>query len=178
MGLTQEENLIIQSYLNCILIASLKRDNFFESKYFNELDYGDDAMKKELKKIGILNTGMVASLLYSMLVLPKEKILKIYKSEFNKLNESIDKIKDKATNSNYPEDRELIDYVRHIRNALTHGNISVGDGTYVEFYDEDKFKNPIKTCTIRIPLNKLGYILGELQQILHQYINDIQLRNK
>lgn len=174
MDLTQDENLILQSYLNCLLITSLKNNNFFDSEYFKNLNLGNESIKQSLKHIGIDNQGMMLTFLYSMLVLPSEKILEDYSDEFEKIKKFIDTKKDDATNSNYKKDSNGIDYIRHIRNAVAHGRVKFQPNLYVEFHDENKYTG--ETCYIRIPLKNFGSILEEIKNIFEKYIYDIQKR--
>ena len=178
MELKQDENLLLKSYLNCLFIASLKKSNFFDSEYFDKLDYGDIAMKQSLKNIGIDNQGMMLTFLYSMIVLPKELILKKYKKEFYELDKFIDGIKDSETKSSYDYDENSIKYVLHIRNAVSHGNVKFEPNEYVEFYDINKHSNKNEKCNIRIPLYKFDRVLMKLQEIFNKYIRDIQSRMK
>ena len=188
MSLSNDENLILQSYLNCILITSLKKSNFFDSDYFKDLDFGDKGMKQSLYSIGIDNQGMVLTFLHSMLVMPYERIFKnkeignLYKDEFKKLNEEIDKIVYEKE-SNYEEDKSIIDYVYHIRNAISHGRVNFENGCVI-FTDSKvvktkkskKTKNKKYKCLIKFKLDNFWKLLVALQDFFKKYIEDIQKR--
>ena len=173
MELNQKENLILQSYLNCILLTALKNNNFLESEYFNQLKL-DDSIKTCLKQIDLDNQGMSLMHLYSMLVLPRERIFNDYKNEFNKLDSFIDDIKDFVETS-YKQDKCKIKYSYHIRNAVAHGRVKFKPKEYVEFRDK---KNKHETCTIRIKLKDFGSVFEYLKNIFNKYIEDINNKSK
>lgn len=188
MDLSNDENLILQSYLNCRLITSLKKSNFFDSNYFKYLDFGDKGMKESLYGIGIDNKGMVLTFLYSMLVMPYERIFNnkeinnLYKDEFKKLNEEIDKIVYEKE-SNYKEDELIINYVYHIRNAISHGRVNFenecvifNDSKEVKIKKSKKNKKKKFKCFIKFKLENFSEIFNPLQDFFNKYIEDIKKR--
>ena len=195
MALSQDEQLIVQSYLNCLLITSLQKNNFFQSDYFRKLDLGNSVVKKNLYDIGIDNQGMLLTFLYSMLVMPYErvfnnkKIRNLYKDEFKKLNEEIDKIAYEKE-SNYEEDKSIINYLYHIRNAISHGRVNF-ENRCVIFKDSKKvnkgvnkkkskkskkIKNKKYKCCIKFKLDSFWKVLIALQKFFDKYIEDINKR--
>ena len=51
--ITQEENLILQSYMTVSLLAELGNNKFFESDCFSKMTFGVPDIKKFLKTSGV-----------------------------------------------------------------------------------------------------------------------------
>jgi len=144
MAITQEDNLLIQSYITTSFLVELKNNNFLSSDYFKNLSFGDRSVKEILPQIGIDNQGALLMSLYSMLVIPKQLISDKFPTEFDDLNKKIGILKS-SEQSTYKSDKIKIDYIRHIRNAVAHARVSFQPNQDVTFSDEDK----IQQCTIR-----------------------------
>lgn len=85
MSYSNEENLIIQSTCNAVLLLSLSMEGeeFIKSDFFKTLDFLFQKIKGmyESRQTGVGNQGMMLVCLYSLLVLPKELILDTYPDE-------------------------------------------------------------------------------------------------
>ncbi len=183
MEYTQEENIIIQSFLNSILFTTLRKNNFFNSSYFKEMEFDankeiDSWIKTTLQQIEIDNQARLLTALYELLVIPKECLENLFKADFDNLEKEIKSII-LEEESNYRYDKDGIKYVRHIRNAVAHANVEFLPNEHVEFLDsyEDKKGNEYK-CRIRIPLCNLGVLIRELLTINIKYINSLSEKQK
>lgn len=141
--LSNEDNLILQSIATFDLLCALQKDNFFDTEYGQNLlaNRIDEYLQEPLKKTGLINTGVIVSSLYSLLVLPKE----FGTQNFDKINEYINKLvaERKATAcTTYRSDQTTIQHICHIRNAVAHGRVTfIGEelpNTYVTSDESDK----------------------------------------
>ena len=178
MSLSQEDNLIIQSYTTTAFLTNLENIKFTETECFKNLQI-DPSIKELLLQIHIGNQGNLLITLYSMLIIPKELIERKYPTEFSKLNRIIKSIQSSEI-SNYAIDVKncQIDYLRHIRNAVAHANVVFATDS-VTFLDNNsrKSKNGIlilETCSITIPLSKIGQLLEALKAIFLLFIESVR----
>ncbi|SNT69542.1 HEPN family nuclease [Psychrobacter sp. LV10R520-6] len=178
MTITQEDNLLIQSYITVSFLLELKNLDFLNSDYYKNAEFQDKYVQESITTIGIDNQGSMLMALYAMLVIPKEKIKSRFESEFDKLNEVVNTIKNDAkTESDYTTDSEGIDYVSHIRNAVAHAKVSFIFNTEVAFSDT-RHNNKTKkdeNCTITIPLADFGMFMNALQKLFFKYVEDYWL---
>lgn len=173
MNLSQEENIIIQSYLTVSLLTELTNNHFLESDSFSKMDFGNPSLKAMLRQVGVDNQGCLLMVLYAMLCIPKETIFNKYKAEFDKINTEITKYA-VSTHTTYDKDANgRINYVKHIRNAVAHVKVEFVEGS-VQFSDEDSRTR--ESFVTKIPLNKIGTILMELQKLTYKYVDDIKSR--
>lgn len=168
MAITQEDNLLIQSYITTSFLVELKNNNFLSSDYFKNLSFGDRNVKELLPQIGIDNQGALLMSLYSMLVIPKQLISDKFPTEFDDLNKKIGILKS-SEQSTYKSDKIKIDYIRHIRNAVAHARVNFQPNQDVTFYDDDKNQK----CTITIPLVNVSIFFNDLQRIFILYYNSL-----
>lgn len=112
-------------------------------------------------------------MLYSLLVVPRELYNNELSVEFNNLNKKIKTIKT-YEESNYDKDKNGINHIRHIRNAVSHANLNFEPNNYVKFIDTNKCNGKHEKYTIRIPLVNIGELLSELQQIFYRYIENLK----
>jgi len=169
---TQEENLLLQSYMNVSFITELTNLNFLDSKWYKEASFQDKYVHKNFPSIGIDNQGMILFFLYSMLVLPKELIQQSFPTEFQKVSETVDSVQS-FVESTYDTDSDGVDYIRHIRNAVSHARVSFTSNREVEFKDNYRTNE----CTIRIPLRDFGKVLSSLQEIYVKYIEELKAKS-
>lgn len=169
MMITHDDNLILQTYYATSLIAELKNNKFIESDYFENMKFGQPAIKEELKKLGADNQGAALMALYAMLVVPKEILKDKYIEEYVKINEFLDGVVTN-TNTNYRYDSPKTDYIRHIRNSVAHARVEFHYNEYVLFQDRDDRQ----TCQFetRLPMSRLGEFIGMLQSIHVRYVGD------
>lgn len=170
--ITQADNLILQAYYTTSLIAELKNNHFVESDFFQNMAFGQPAIKEGLKEIGVDNQGSALMALYAMLVIPREILKEKYGSEYAALN---DFLKGVVTNTatNYPNDSPNINFLRHIRNSVAHAQVEFEPNSYVLFRDKDE------RCGFqfetRLPLDSLGMFIGKLQLLHLRYVADRRL---
>lgn len=173
MNLSQDENIILQSYLAVSLLAELTNNRFLESDCFSKMNFGNPSLKPLLCQVGVDNQGCLLMVLYAMLCIPKETIFSMYKGEFDKINTEIAKYAI-STHTTYGRDANgKIDYVRHIGNAVAHVKVKFV-GTSIQFADEDRKSH--ERFVTQIPLSKVGAILMELQKLTYKYVDDIKSR--
>lgn len=84
--ITQEDNLILQSYYTVLLFKELGEVNFEESSAFDNLNL-PAGIKKSLKDIKIQNQGSAIMALYAMLVVPKELIEHEFQEEYRSIDD-------------------------------------------------------------------------------------------
>ena len=173
MSLGQVENIILQSYLTVALLIELNNNRFLDSDYFEKMNFGNPSLKPLLQQVGVDNQGSLLMVLYAMLCLPKEKIFDVYKAAFNGIDTEIAK-RATTTKTSYQKDSPHVNYARHIRNAVAHGNVEFS-GSAVIFSDKDEKKG--EYFTTEIPLDQIGTILMELQKLTNKYVDDINNRS-
>jgi len=120
--ITQEQNLIFQSYFSTVLSTELKNNDFLASDFFESMKFGSPWVKDEISKIGIDNQGLLLMTLYSMLVIPKELIQNEFKSEYAEINKYLSTIAIN-THSDYGNDKPVVNYLNHIRNSVAHSRV-------------------------------------------------------
>ena len=174
MELTQKDNLMIMPYINCMFILELKNKEFLKSEYYKNMDFQDKNIPRVFSEVGLDNQGLLLMTLYSLLVVPKELYDNELSTEFTGLNKKIKTIKT-YEESNYSYDKNEINYVKHIRNAVSHANLRFEPNDYVEFIDTNKYSTKNEKCIIRIPLVKISELLEYLQGIFYRYISALKL---
>ncbi len=169
--ITQDDNLILQSYYNFVLFAELTKNDFFKSDYFKKMKFDNPPIKDGLEQIGIDNQGLALISLYTMLVVPKEIYGKKYQEENDNINEFL-KVHTQNTQTTYARDSPNIDFLGHIRNAVAHARVSFEPTKFVTFSDEYRGKS----FTTELPLKHLGEFIHILQRFHLRYIQEIQQR--
>jgi len=170
-NLTQHDNLLLQSYYTFSLLVELKNNNFLESNYFSEMSFGNPEIKRALKdEIKIDNQGCAMMALYSMLVLPLEIVQKSYQSEYEVIRQFLET----HTRNTQPTsaDKKPIDFIRHIRNSVSHASVEFRENDVVIFSD---YNSKIKeTFSTELSLSKLGEFINRLQQVHFAYVKNLQ----
>lgn len=169
VSLSQENQVLIQSYVTLELLHELDQNHFFQSEYFQDLNFEDEWVKQSLSAIGMGNRGMVLISLYTLLVIPKELLQETYPDEFERLNEYLDGVKVSAL-STYKSDRDKIDFVKHIRNAVAHSRVEFITKETVTFQDEYKGQK----CSIVLPLDTFGDFILELQKLFRRHVETLR----
>lgn len=170
--LTQEENLVLQTYYTTSLLAELKNNNFIGSEFFESMNFGQACIKDELKRIDVDNQGALLMVLYSLLVVPRELTGKKYKQEQEKLNKIFASRATKVQTT-YASDSPDVDFFRHIRNAVAHARVEFSPGVSVTF--RDSFRND--TFEAEMPLQYIGEFLTKLQIVHRSYVANIRKRS-
>lgn len=172
MELTQDDNLLIQSYFTTAFLGELTNSSFLKSDCYKNLQFGDNYIKENLPTIGIDNQGTLLIMLYTMLVIPKQLLSQNFPDEFEELNNVVKNLNSKVE-SNYQSDNIQIDFIRHIRNSVAHARVAFIANVSVTFTDEN---NRGEICTITIPLVKIGAFLTELQKVFMKYIETLKTK--
>jgi hypothetical protein len=171
MAVSNETNLILQSYMSVVLITELNNNNLLNSGYYENMIFSNPEIKKIIKEeIGIGNQGMLLMLLYAMLVVPKELISKKYPAEYLAINEYL-KSSSKNTKTNYNDDQKAVNFIRHIRNSLGHLSLEINANNCINFYDKNiKRKEHFET---EIDIKYIGEFLSKLEKIHFKYSQDM-----
>ena len=172
--LTQEQNLLFQSYFTVSLLVELKNNSLLDSAYYEGITFGAPWIKEELRSIGIDNQGCAMMALYAMLVLPREIIQQAYSSEYDDINNFLQSIMQNTT-TKYRSDSSGINFLRHIRNAVAHARVEFSPNDVVTFFDENSRTN--ENFSSELPLTQLGEFIHRLQMVHIAYIQDLQQQN-
>lgn len=173
--ITQQDNLIIQSYVNVCLATELKNNKFIESAYFNSLIFTNPSIKNSIIEVNIDNQGFFLMAMYAMLVIPHELIATAYKNDYLIINEYLEK-NTNNTKSTYASDTPKVNFLRHIRNSIAHARVSFNPGISVTFTDEGKINKKTKckeSFSTDLSLSNAGNFLSQLQKIHIKYIENI-----
>lgn len=169
--LTQEDNLLFQSYFTFVLLVELNNNKFLQTQSFRDMKFGSPWIKEKLTDIGIDNQGCLLIALYVMLVIPRELISKKYSNEYNGIRKFLESHA-QNTSTTYKGDSPTIDYLRHIRNSVAHSRVSFRPNDVVIF--EDKNARTGEAFRTEVPLQNVGELIQQLQEIHLQYIKDLQ----
>jgi hypothetical protein len=102
--------------------------------------------------------------LYAMLVIPKEILKKTYVPDFEKINKKMSRYC-QNTETNYKN--KNIDFTYHLRNAVSHGRISLVNDNLI-FKDQNKSGS--RKFKSEINLKDVIKLINDLETIIHQYI--------
>jgi hypothetical protein len=173
--LTQEQNLIFQSYFSTVLMVELKNNDFLNSEYFKAMKFGSPWIKELLKDIKIDNQGALLITLYAMLVIPRQLIQDEFKKEYSAIDDFL-RQNTSDTKTTYDSDKTSIKYLRHIRNAVAHSRVSFQPNNFVEFSDEayNKITKITEQFSTRLQLTRVGEFIHQLQEIHLEYIRRLQ----
>ncbi len=176
-NISNETNIVLQSVLSVLLLGKLnENDSLLKSDYFKTLDFGDKTTKPQIEQIHVGNQGMLLMWLYALLVVPKEllgKRTEIVKEfvELNKTIDGIDSIKN-SCNTDYSSDIPLTDYIRHIRNAVSHVSVEYNQrGVVFRDKNYNKRKKKHEKFEVTIPHDKIMEIINKLTPIAKTYLD-------
>ena len=169
--MSQEENLIFQSYWTVCFLIELKNNAFTNSDYYDSITFADPIVKEVIRNLGVDNQGSLLMSLYAMLVIPKQFLDNLHSDEFDKIQKFLH-ANTANTTTTYHEDQPTINYLRHIRNAVAHARVSFRSGDVVIFQDTDtKGKSSFST---ELSLQKVGEFIHRLQMVHVKHIQDRQ----
>jgi len=161
--LTNEQNLILQTFITVELFGTLKKNNFIKSEYFNKELEIEEWLKTSLNEINIDNQGSLLMSFYAMLVVPKELIGDSFSSKFENINEflknKLDVVEDTYTHNHN------VKYIKHIRNAVAHARVEFLPNEYVIF--EDKSGDAIFKAKMK--LSDVGSFMEKLRTVHINY---------
>ncbi|MCM1985279.1 HEPN family nuclease [Lyngbya confervoides] len=166
--LTQEENLLFQSYYTFSLLTELHNNNLLESEYYDGMVFGVPQIKDDLRSIGIDNQGCVLIALYVMLVIPKEIVQQKYSSEYDSISQFL-RTHTQNTSTTYSSDKTIVNFLRHIRNAVAHARVEFRPNDVVIFSDAN---NKNESFSTELPLRYLGEFVNQLQKVHIAYSQD------
>lgn len=177
---TLEESAIITSIANVIAIYSANDHlNFFRSNTFKQNLQQKNLcfVNSALEANGIMNDGMLAALLYMILVLPMEftdRNRRTYTPYSNKLKEINKKLLNgsfgaKTKNKTSPNANLLT----LIRNAVSHTRLTLEDGHFI--FKDRKTKGK-KAPEVSIPSKNMGELIKELLHASQEIIDIINAR--
>ena len=167
--ISQETNLILQSYYAIALLNALSKDGrLTKSEFYGTLDLAPP-IRSGIDQVGVDNQGCALMALYGMLVIPKELLKDKYKDEYDAINTWLASVllDIQSTYTKSPKD-----YLRHIRNSVAHARVSFDPNSTITFEDEDK-RNGLTFCA-KLPLVLLGSLLGKLQTIQFRYAQEMR----
>ena len=170
-SVTQEQNLLFQSYFTVSLLAELKNNNLLGSAYYEGMTFGAPWIKDELRNIGVDNQGCAMMTLYAMLVLPREIIQQAYASDYDNINTFL-QAHTQSTTTTYRSDSPSVNHLRHIRNAVAHARVEFHPNDVIIFRDANPRAN--ETFSTELPLRHLGELIHRLQMVHIAYIQDLQ----
>jgi hypothetical protein len=169
--ITQEDNLILQSYYTVVLLNAISKNKLENSDYFENLDIVSP-IKSAIKEIGVDNQGCALMVLYAMLVLPKELIENEFSIEYESVNEFLQNEMVSVETNYRNEDKDdvsTINFVRHLRNSVAHARVSFTPNISMQFSDS-RGNQSQETFKAVFPLNKLGELINKLQNVHLEYI--------
>ncbi|MDC9727177.1 MAG: HEPN family nuclease [Candidatus Thioglobus sp.] len=169
--LSQEDNLLFQSYISVALFAELRSNNFIDSDFFKGMSFGVQAIKKELKNIGVDNQGSALMSLYAMLVIPRELIFEKYPSKVAEINDFLEQ-NSKNVHTTYRSDQQKVDFLRHIRNSVSHARVTFEPSKSIGFSDQNSRTR--EQFTSELPLEYFGKFMEKLQEVHLTYIKELQ----
>jgi hypothetical protein len=166
--ISQEDNLILQSYCTVMLMNALAAgNNLLESDYYKTLNI-EPPIRQMIDEIKVGNRGALLMFLYAMLVIPRELLSAKYQAEYNEIDLRLVSLT-QSTNTTY--DESPVQYVRHIRNAVAHARVTFSPppDDSVTFEDKDRGGHTFATT---MPLRHVGLLLDDLQQVHRKWVND------
>ncbi|MDO7479912.1 HEPN family nuclease [Acinetobacter baumannii] len=172
---SEHENLIIQSYMNFNWLAEMDNLKFVESPEYKQLNFIDKFTQNSIAELGLINQGFIPVAFYIMLVIPRETIFNLYKEKYEEINLYIAEKLSPEVETTYSNDTKRIDFLRHIRNAVSHMNFEMTtEVDYVVFKDENPRKNEKFRC--KFSNLDLGKIMQKLREVHFHYIENIKKR--
>ncbi len=177
MSISQADSLLYQSVSMCMLLAELSHKKFLESDFYK--DHCFQKEKSQFKEIlsssgGIGNPATLQTMLYLLLVCPRESLNKTEKQELDQtINDFCKKLNLSDYNSSYSSDTKSIDFSRHLRNAIAHSLCEYLSAGKMVFKDINP-QNTKETFEIKIDSNNIEQLLASLQM---QIINFLNKRN-
>ena len=165
--MSQEENLLFQSYYTVCFLIELRNNAFTNSDYYDSITFADPIVKEVIRNLGVDNQGSLLMSLYAMLVIPKQLVEKLHSDEFDKIQKFLH-ANTANTTTTYTEDQSTIDYLRHIRNAVAHARVSFRPGDVVIFQDT----NGKSSFSTELSLQKVGEFIHRLRMVHFKHIQD------
>lgn len=173
---SEHENLIIQTYMNFIWLWEMHNLEFVRSHEYKKLNFIDKFTQNLIAERGVINQGTIPVAFYIMLVIPRETIFNLYKDKYDEINLYIAEELNPEVETTYKFDRGRIDYLRHVRNAISHMNFEMTtEVDYVVFKDENPRTDEKFIC--KFSNLDLGMIIEKLRAVHVDYIECIKKKH-
>ncbi|GHY13116.1 hypothetical protein FXE62_11895 [Vibrio cholerae] len=175
---SREENQLIQTYISFKFLYELNLSGFVNSPEFKKINFNDPFVQEHVSINGIFTQGMIPPILYMLLVMPKEMLYDQFKDDYDCINKKISAMP-LSTTTTYLSDKNGVDYLRHLRNAVSHMNVEYISGNNI-FKDSrmTKPKNNRKPrkeeFEVKIDNLQLGKIVDMLDKVFIKYIENIK----
>ncbi len=172
-------SMFLQSLATCSLLAELSNKKFLKSKYFKKLKFQNNYLKKILIESSIGNPACLMMMLYGLLVIPYTTKGKS-KLKFNEINNFINCICNEKPNfyeTTYNDEKnKTIDYIRHIRNSVSHGKFEFEQEDKICFviFNDENMRDKNQHCSLKLKTKDVGRILEKLQKLLFEYFINYQ----
>ena len=168
----QIDSYLYQALSTTCLITELANNDYLSSDHFNKIKFTNKQYKEIIKQSGLGNPATLQMFLYALLVVPYSyKENKHFDINFSELNPFINNITIDSY-SNYEKDKDGIDYIRHLRNAVSHSKcnyyVDCNNICMVEFYDSDNTHK----CYFKMKTSDVGLLLEKIQKIIIKYLDN------
>jgi hypothetical protein len=164
------DELLIASYYALTWWGEALTQGYFKSQSFANMPFKDIFVKRRLQS----GEGPIALLmpsLYVALVLPREKMFDKYKCDFVAIDLQIGRYAINVCTSYKNEQDGKIQFMRHIRNAVSHARTE-WNGTGANFRDRNEKS---KECfSADIGIEGLNWLMPQLQKIILKHVRYIQ----
>jgi hypothetical protein len=178
---TPEQSIIITSIVNFSVLLSLHHNNFYQSNEFKNILLANPQIDgnfvfSTLNDSGFFNEGSLPTILYTLLVYPKEAADELNCNDYiNEMNAINLKLKNGTYNltmiqNDYPDlvNRDLL---QHIRNAISHAKIEFKNDAFI-FTDKNTRRNV--EISFSIHKNDIGIFIQDLYNAILLIIKEIQ----
>ena len=172
---SQADSLLYQSVSMCMLLAELSHKKFLESDFYK--DHCFQKEKSQFKEIlsssgGIGNPATLQTMLYLLLVCPRESLNDIEKNKLDStINAFCNNLDSSSYSSSYHQDISTINFSRHLRNAVAHSLCEFPSCGEMIFKDHDP-KNPKECFEIKINYNNIEKLLELIQKQIVEFLNE------
>ena len=165
--ISQSDNLLLQSYYSVSLLVELRNNNFLESQFFEGMSFGAPWIKAGIKTIGVDNQGSLLMSLYAMLVIPRELVFHKYEKNVNEIQRFL-RANCKVIKNDYQTKNEKINFLRHMRNSVSHASVEFDPNNTVTFTDTNPRSK--KIIQFKLPLILIKELLTKSQEVHLQHI--------
>lgn len=175
-------NLVIQSAIAAHLLLLLARDKNIQDEVIKRLDETGCLRPEFIQSVkglgGFGNFGTLLMVLYSLVVIPKETIDRDCAHSIKDVNDFLAQKVAADFQSDYHGElnKNSFNFFRHLRNAVSHGNVELSQPNNVTFSDEDK-RNGFR-CAFSFSLEDMGEICHRLLSVTQCYIDFLSSKTK
>lgn len=174
MQIKQEDSLLYQSIAICRLLFELHHSKFLESDFYkvNCFKNGNSVFKEILSHSGgIGNPATLQTMLYLLLVCPRELLDDVEKKELdNEINSFCNTFKPDRYETTYGSDKCAINFSKHLRNAVAHSLCKYPNAGEFIFRDNNP-NNTKEIFEIRMSSYDVESILEIIQNKITSFLN-------